>query len=159
MPTNRRPAPGEVGRPVLAGSDADRLVQETGQRRQLASGKEVPKTGPEGKLDFHACRTAFINLVLDSGVSVKDAQELARHSTVDLILNVYGRAREDRMAEAVERIGMQVLSRAPRQECAICVLKLETGSEAENAIPWASEDCVSCELVAAEGIEPPTRGL
>ena len=44
-------------------------------------------------------------MVLESGVSVKEAQELARHSTPELTMNVYGRARDERLAEAVERVG------------------------------------------------------
>ena len=33
---------------------------------------------PGGKLDFRACRAACINFVVESGVSVKEAQILAR---------------------------------------------------------------------------------
>ena len=54
-----------------------------------------------GKIDFHACRTACVNLVLESGATVTEAQELARHSTPDLTMNVYGRTREDRLTQAV----------------------------------------------------------
>ena len=36
---------------------------------------------------------------MSSGVSPKEAQTLARHSTPDLTFNVYGRAREDRLSE------------------------------------------------------------
>ena len=44
----------------------------------------IPKHAPGGKIDFHACRVAYISLVLESGVSVKEAQEPARHSTPEL---------------------------------------------------------------------------
>ena len=51
----------------------------------------IPQHTPKDKLDFHACRVAFINLILDQGqVTPKEAQELARHSTLDLTMNVYG---------------------------------------------------------------------
>ena len=53
----------------------------------------VPKHAPGGKLDFHAIRLAYINLVLEFGVSAKEAQALARHSTPDLTFNLYGRTR------------------------------------------------------------------
>ncbi len=33
------------------------------------------------------------------------AQEIARHSTADMTMNVYGRVNDDRLAEAIERIG------------------------------------------------------
>jgi hypothetical protein len=64
----------------------------------------IKKHGPGGKLDFHAGRTAYVNLVLQSGVTVKEAQTLARHSTTDLTMNVYGRTREERLVQAVEKI-------------------------------------------------------
>tara|TARA_Y100000588_G_scaffold379123_1_gene460763 strand:+ start:102 stop:521 length:420 start_codon:yes stop_codon:yes gene_type:complete len=56
----------------------------------------IPKVTPKGKLDLHACRVAFINLVMETGqVTPKEAQELARHSNLDLTMNNYGRGRED----------------------------------------------------------------
>jgi hypothetical protein len=42
-------------------------------------------------------------------VTVKEAQESARHSTHRLTMNVYGRAREDRLAEAGQKVGEAVL--------------------------------------------------
>ena len=65
----------------------------------------IPEQTASGKLDFHALRTAFVNLVFEYGqVSPKEAQDLARHSTPDLTFNVYGRSREGRLVEAVERV-------------------------------------------------------
>lgn len=37
--------------------------------------------GELSQLDFHALRLAYVNLVLESGVSPKEAQALARYST------------------------------------------------------------------------------
>jgi hypothetical protein len=65
----------------------------------------IPSMTPKGKLDFHALRTAYINFVLDSGANVKTTQELARHSTPDMTMNVYGRARDEKMRKAVESVG------------------------------------------------------
>ena len=64
----------------------------------------IPKVTPAGKLDFHAVRVAYINLVIESGVTVKEAQVLARHETPELTMNVYGRAREERLWDAVEQV-------------------------------------------------------
>ena len=113
----------------------------------------IPKRTKEGKLDFHACRTAYINLVLHSDVSAKDAQTLARHSTPDLTFNVYGRARQDRMAEVVQRIAERVLS-AP--DSVPSVYRQAVGAETENATPLESQSCVSEGLVELRGIEPLT---
>jgi hypothetical protein len=68
----------------------------------LAAG--IPKVTPAGKLDFHAVRVAYINLVIESGVTVKEAQVLARHETPELTMNIYGRAREERLWNAVEQV-------------------------------------------------------
>ena len=78
----------------------------------------IPKSTPAGKLDFHACRVAYINLVIESGVSVKEAQTLARHATPQLTMNVYGRVREESLAQAGEKMAQSLLSEA---ECAPCV--------------------------------------
>ena len=74
----------------------------------LAAG--IPPVTEKGYLDFHALRTAYINFVLDSGANVKTAQELARHSTPDMTMNVYGRARDEKMREAVESVGNMLFS-------------------------------------------------
>ena len=64
----------------------------------------IPKVTSAGKLDFHACRLAYINLVIDSGATIKEAQELARHSTPQLTMNIYGRVREERLAQTVDKV-------------------------------------------------------
>jgi hypothetical protein len=40
--------------------------------------------------------------VIESGVTVKEAQVLARHETPELTINIYGRAREERLWTVVE---------------------------------------------------------
>ena len=71
--------------------------------------EQVDHQGPGGKIDFHAIRKAYINLVIESGVTVKEAQTLARHASPELTMNVYGHARQDRLADAVERVAEVVL--------------------------------------------------
>ncbi len=52
---------------------------------------EIPKITSDGKIDFHACRTAYVTFVIESGASVKEVQELARHSTPNLTITAkYG---------------------------------------------------------------------
>ena len=116
----------------------------------------IEKHGPGGKLDFQACRVAYINMVIESGVTVKEAQELARHSSPILTMNVYGRARPERLTQAVEKVGQTILQTVNR---ATYVQRMAVGAERENATPLPTRGCVSTKLVAAEGFEPPTRGL
>ena len=40
---------------------------------------------------------------------VKETQELARHSTADTTMNVYGRANDERLTDAVKRVGRVLL--------------------------------------------------
>ena len=64
----------------------------------------IEKWTHEGKIDFHAIRVAYINFVFESNASAKETQTLARHSTLDLTMNVYGRTRDERLAAVVESI-------------------------------------------------------
>jgi hypothetical protein len=98
---------------------------------------DIPKYAPGGKVDFHACRVAYISLVLESGVSVKEAQGLARHSTPELTMNVYGHARQDRLADAVERVAEVVLpvKRVPVE------YQQAVGAETKIATPIGTEGC------------------
>ncbi len=50
---------------------------------------EIPITTQDGVADFHSLRHTFISRLVRSGVNVKLAQELARHSDPKLTLNVY----------------------------------------------------------------------
>ena len=116
----------------------------------------ISKWRPEGKLDFHAIRHAYINLVLDSDVSAREAQAMARHSTPDLTFNVYGRARHDHMAEAVERIAARLYT---ARERAPSVHRLAVGSEQEGVIACKTSNCDEFLMVEQRGIEPLTSGL
>ena len=114
----------------------------------------IPKHAPGGKLDFHACRVAYINLVLESSnVTVKEAQALARHTTPELTMNVYGRVRNERLSEVVEDVGKTLLQ---EQKCVPSVYRRAVGAEQESATPSSARGCASSELVEAAGIEPNT---
>ena len=69
----------------------------------------IPKVTPAGKLDFHAVRLAYINLIIETGVTVKEAQVLARHATPELTMNIYGRVKEERLWHAVEHVADTLL--------------------------------------------------
>ena len=50
----------------------------------------IPYVDESGRVfDFHALRHQFISSLADAGVHPKTAQELARHSKIDLTMNVY----------------------------------------------------------------------
>lgn len=69
----------------------------------------IPIGTEEGRLDFHALRTAYINFLIELGANVKTIQELARHATVATTLNLYGRTRSDKKREVVDALGIMLL--------------------------------------------------
>ena len=87
-----------------------------------------------------------MSLVVESGATVKETQELARHSTPQLTMNVYARARQDRLSEAVERVGEVVLSTPKRVPS---VYRLAVGAEQETATPSDTRGCGSVEMAEA----------
>ena len=84
----------------------------------------IPKHTPKGKVDFHAARTSYINLLLeDDQLTSKDTQELTRHSITRLTLDVYGRADDARIARATERLDEQVRPPVPATDNTIIMQK------------------------------------
>ena len=83
------------------------LYVPVGTARDLAqdlAAAGIPLVTEHGKAVFHSLRITYINLVLDLGVNPKEAQQLARHSTVNLTMNVYGRTRSEYLSGVVERL-------------------------------------------------------
>jgi len=68
-------------------------IRETRNRKERRNRRESEFLAVEdasGRVaDFHSLRVSYITLLVKSGVSVKVAQELARHSTPTLTLGVY----------------------------------------------------------------------
>jgi integrase len=60
----------------------------------------------DGRLDLHALRHTYITSLslADGGVHPKIAQELARHSTIDLTMNFYTHLQTAKLAAALPRL-------------------------------------------------------
>jgi len=65
----------------------------------------VPKWTPEGKADFHGLRTSFVTLAIEAGGNPKEVQSLARHGSLSMTMDVYARARTDRLDSLVGSLG------------------------------------------------------
>ena len=76
----------------------------------------IPKWTDDGKVYFHACRVAYITLLLEGGADVKTAQALARHCDPRITVNVYARSRRETLAKATEALGEEVLTSAQDEE-------------------------------------------
>ena len=124
---------------------------------------QIPVVTAKGNLDFHALRTAYINFVLDVAPDVKTAQELARHETAHMTLNVYGRAKEDRCRAVVESVGNLVFQDTLRHETANNShenhTRITQGSENQGLKNTITHDVVvghsEKNMVRKRGLEPP----
>ena len=108
----------------------------------------IPKLTDEGKIDFHACRVAYVTLVLEAGANAKEAQSLARHSTPTLTMNVYARASKGRLAEISERVGDRILPALDKDG---------TQQEHNESCAEAISPCVTRgNMAGTTGLEPAT---
>ena len=69
--------------------------------------------------DFHSLRVLFISRVVAGGASVKEAQQLARHSTPLLTVNTYSRATLLDVAGAGEGLGDLLTKQPTRPEAEV----------------------------------------
>jgi len=99
----------ERGRPVFKVPD-----KTAAMLRADLEAAGIPRETREGVVDFHALRHTYVTRLVRSGVSVKIAQELARHSDPKLTLGVYAHAALEEKAEAVARVPLD----APPGRCA-----------------------------------------
>ena len=132
------------------------LYVPSGPSRDLAKDLKaagIPKHAPGGKVDFHACRVAYINLVLEDAATAKEVQDLARHATPQLTMNVYGRVREESLAQTVEKVAGRVLS---EEKYVPSMYRQAVGAEPENATTIDNKQLRLSPVVELRGIEPLT---
>jgi integrase len=77
--------------------------QDAAERKRREESDYLVYEDRDGRtFDFHATRHSYITLLARSGAHPKTAQDLARHSTVDLTMNHYTHLRLRDLAGAVE---------------------------------------------------------
>jgi integrase/recombinase XerD len=97
-----------------------------------AAGIPYEVKGPDGPLfaDFHALRHSYISLMERAGVSLNDAKELARHSTITLTKDRYTHADGEGLGKAVNKLdlpGADATTKLPTPEqLTIAVILLQT---------------------------------
>jgi integrase len=102
----------KTGQPVWPGSWSSDAVEMI--RPDLAeAGIPYVIEGPDGPLyaDFHSLRHSYIALLEKTGVTLKQAMQLARHSDPRLTMARYGRAQLCDLGAAVERMPALVSTR------------------------------------------------
>jgi hypothetical protein len=122
--------------------------------------------GAEGRtFDFHATRHSYITLLAKSGVHPKMAQDLARHSTIDLTMNHYTHLRLYDQAAALEALPSLLPPGGPDREALRA-----TGTEGQFPPTAVCAGPVSdpkltltatsgCERLSPGEARPPPRGL
>jgi integrase len=75
----------------------------------------IARQTAEGIVDFHALRTTAINVMLAQGATAVEAQAFARHRSIDMTINTYGRAEMSRVRSLVENVARAI---TPEPECA-----------------------------------------
>jgi len=112
----------------------------------------IPKVTAEGKVDFHACRTAFVTLAAEAGANVRELQTMARHSTPELTANFYARTRNERLSELAERIAENIVS---TQKCATGVQREHIESEVKTPKLFSNNDLCATNINGGGGIRTP----
>jgi hypothetical protein len=59
---------------------------------------------PADDFDFHGLRHCYVSQIVQTGASVKDAMELARHSDADLTFNRYAHTRLEDLSRIVDKL-------------------------------------------------------
>ena len=97
-----------------------RWIRETrnpAERRERRASDFLKVADSAGRVvDFHALRVTFITMLVRSGVSVKAAQELARHSDPKLTMNTYTRLGVTDLAGALEALPSVPTGNPPERE-------------------------------------------
>jgi integrase len=81
-----------------------RLTRQSDILRVDLEAAGVPYETDEGVADFHSARGTYISNLIASGASVKTAQELARHATSKLTIDVYAKTSLHDKRGAVEKL-------------------------------------------------------
>lgn len=142
----QRGAPNKVKPPanplLYVPDDTARELDSDLKRANIRKGEK------HDKIDFHALRVCYVTCVLEAGANVKEAQTLARHATPNLTMNVYARARSERLAEVTERVA-KVMLQKPKDEAKEKVPDaVDTTSDKQNCIPLAYKPPVVAEAVS-----------
>ena len=102
------------------------------------------------------CKSSFITPVTESDATLKEAQTLARHSTPQLTMNVYGRLREGRLSNVIEQVAENINT---QKKSAIYVQKKTSGENEEDVTPSTPEALEDNTTMEVGGIEPPSENV
>ena len=111
----------------------------------------IAKSTDEGTVDFHALRVTYATLLIERGASPKETQELLRHASPDMTMNVYARTRQDSLPRLAERIGETLISQA---KCAVSVQRATMGEGDPAVNPNTASGLPTSPQAEGCGFEP-----
>ena len=122
-------------------------VNNPDEYRRRAESEFLKIKTDAGKLDFHALRHTFGTLLAASGVHPKTAQELMRHSDINLTMGIYTHAQTEQVKAAINDL--------PDFQKQVQIM---TGTDGDNFTPCPTPDLVSkhvqnCPTLAKMGDE------
>ena len=154
-----RPDLAELLRPWLAGKPVGCPVFDLPDKtaKMLRSDLDaagVPYADAAGRVvDFHALRHTFITAVVNSGASVKVAQELARHSTPTLTIGRYAHARLHDLTRALDALPCVTRPDHDRQTMRATGTHDATPGEGFRN-PYSNRHAKPCDAVRSVAVNP-----
>jgi len=131
---DRQPIRGDLADLRRARAAWIRATDDPQERRERRESGFLAREDAEGRVvDFHALRATYVTMLVKGGASVKEAQELARHSDPRLTMNVY------------TKLGIHDLAGA---------LNGLPAAEAERVEEIAEADAVSARATGTDGNRP-----
>ena len=138
--------------------EAEGIDPEERQRRGKSDALKAVN-GAGSVLDFHGLRHTFISNLAASGVHPKEAQQLARHSTICLTMDRYTHLQMVNVTGALDKLPAMPSS-TPATEAAITTLQA-TGTDGKSLAPvlaptgpeLARPDALALHSVSADDIE------
>ena len=116
-------------------------VQDRSERRKRRGSTFLAYRDDSGRcLDFHAFRHTFITRLTRADVAPKLAQSLARHSRIDLTMNLYTHVARVPLSEAIERT--PTLDAPRRRSDSERAVALATGTDGNATVPYTCHKSV-----------------
>ena len=123
-------------------------------KRDLKAAK-IPYIDEAGRVfDFHALRGQFVTELGRQGVTLQEAQKLARHSDPKLTANYYTHLSMSDLASAVDNLPTLKEEEEHEQETALQA----TGTDGELALQLALTSDFSCPRLSSDDMDEPDDG-
>ena len=109
----------------------------------------IPYETEEGAADFHALRVYYVSLLVRSGRSIKEVQQLARHAKPETTMRHYAKVSAHDLHGAVESLGVIM------QPCTLSA----TGTDPSATLDATEATAYGCNRILAKRLRRMANGL